>query len=106
MYFKVDIIENSYIVEVNDKGLLFFVINNVLLIWESGEVFYVYIDMYVNWNYWWDKWNNYCKLNCVEIIVIIIYIFLCLFLKIKNVEVKRIWNIYYLVFIEYEEGYG
>jgi predicted secreted Zn-dependent protease len=105
-YPKVDTIENSYTVEANDKGSLLSAINNASPIRESGEVFHAHTDTYVNWNYWWDKRNNYCKLNRVETTVTITYTLPRLSSKTKNAEVKRIWNIYYSALIEHEEGHG
>lgn len=105
-YPKVDTIENSYTVEANDKGSLFSAINNASPIREGGEVFHAHTDTYVNWNYWWDKRNNYCKLNRVETTVTITYTLPRLSSKTQDAEVKRIWNKYYPALIEHEEGHG
>lgn len=88
-YPKVDTIENSYTVETNDKGSFLSAINNASPIRENGEVFHAHTDTYVNWNYWWDNRNNYCKLNRVETTVTITYTFPRLSSKTQDAQVKK-----------------
>lgn len=105
-YPKVDTIENSYTVEANDKESLLSAINKASPIRENGEVFHAHTDTYVNWNYWWDKRNNYCKLNRVETTVTITYTLPRLFWKTQDAQVQKIWNKYYPALYEHEEGHG
>ena len=96
----------TYKVIAEDKSSLLSALNKASPILEGGEIFHGYTDTYVNWNYRWDKRENYCKLHSVSTKVKITYTLPDLVNRTNSTDLQNVWNQYYPALVEHEKGHG